>query len=163
MVVSALKTTLLILSLLLILQASAGLACFGPKLFIGSVPGLEGEMRYHLVSIYLHEKTGIDSVQVELKHGQTAIDAITAQEIDLGFAADSATEIASVLQLDDGLKLYSGERPLSDIQFTTVGRVFKKLQKRIEQGNLDLIRQRIKVGDLPAAAVRDFMMENGWI
>ena len=69
----------------------------------------------------------------------------------------------AVLDLGEGLKLYSGERPLNDLQFTTVGRVFKKLQKRIDQSNLDFIRQRVNLGDLPAAAVRDFMMENGWI
>ncbi len=163
MVVSALKTTLLTLSLLLILQVTVSLSCFGPKLFIGVIPGLEGEMRYHLVSIYLHEKTGIDSVQVVLRQGQTAIDAISAQEIDLGFANVAKTLSVAVLDLGEGLKLYSGERPLNDLQFTTVGRVFKKLQKRIDQSNLDFIRQRVKSGDLPAAAVRDFMMENGWI
>ncbi len=163
MVVSALKTTLLTLSLLFILQVTASLSCFGPKLFIGVAPDLEGEMRYHLVSIYLHEKTGIDSVRVELKQGQTAIDAISAQEIDLGFATVAETSGVAVLDLGEGLKLYSGERPLNDLQFTTVGRVFKKLQKRIDQNNLDLIRQGIKNGELPAAAVRDFMMKNGWI
>ncbi len=166
MVVSALKTALLCLVLLLALQVSIALACFGPKLFVGVGPGLEEEMRYHLVSIYLHEKTGIDSSQVELKQGQSAIEAIIAQEIDLGFAAASttlATSAVSVLQLDDGLKLYSGERPLNDLQFSTVGRVFTRLQNRIDGSGLDPIRQGIKTGKLPATAVRDFMLENGWI
>ena len=163
MVVSTLKRALLLLILLLLLQVSAGFACFGPKLFIGAVPGLEGEMRYYLVSIYLHEKTGIDSIQVALKAGQTSIDAITAQEIDLGFAAAAETVHPAVLQLDDGLQLYAGERPLNDLQFSTVGRVFSLLQKRIDGSSLEPIRQRIKAGVLPATAVRDFMMENGWI
>jgi hypothetical protein len=163
MVVSALKTLLPALFLLLAVQVPAGLACFGPKLFVGVLPGLEEEMRYYLVSIYLHEKTGIDTVRVELKEGRTAIDAIAAHEIDLGFAADSATETVAVLQLDDGFKLYTGERPLTDLQFSTVGRVFAKLQNRLDQNNLDLIRQAIKAGSLPATAVRDFMLKNGWI
>jgi len=163
MVVPVLKMSLLSLVLLLSLHVSAGMACFGPKLFIGLVPGLEGEMRYHLVSIYLHEKTGIDSTPVELKDNQTALDAIALQEIDLGFAVDTPTDRIAVLQLDDGLKLYSGERPLNNLQFSTVGRVFKKLQKRIDQTNLNAVRQRIRAGSLPATAIRDFMMEHGWI
>ncbi len=166
MVVPTLKRILLVLVLLFLLQVSASFACFGPKLFIGAAPGLEGEMRYHLVSIYLHEKTGIDSIQVALKTGQTALDAIIAQEIDLGFGAAAQTvETAqvTVLTLDNGLKLYAGERPLSDLQFSTVGRAFTLLQKRIDGGNLEPIRQRVKAGVLPATAVRDFMMANGWI
>lgn len=163
MVVSALKTGLLSLLLLVTLQASASMACFGPKLFIGLGPGLESEMRYHLVSIYLHEKTGIDCTSVELRAGQTALEAISLKEIDLGFAAVAPAESVALLELDDGLKLYSGERPLNDLQFSTVGRVFDKLQKRINQLSLEPVRQRIKAGGLPATVVRDFMMENGWI
>lgn len=163
MAVPALKTGLLTAVLLLTLLMSAGLACFGPKLFIGVAPGPEGEMRYHLVSIYLHEKTGIDSVAVELKPGQTALDAIAANEIDLGFAAAAASETVAVLVLDDGLRLHSGERPLHDLQFSTVGRVFARLQKKLDAGSLAPVRRRIKDGTLPATAVRDFMLNNGWI
>jgi hypothetical protein len=163
MAVPALKSILLTTLLLLVLLAASGFACFGPKLFIGVVPGLEGEMRYHLVSIYLHEKTGIDSILVELKAGQTAEAAILAKEIDLGYSREANMKATEVLRLADGYKLYSGERPLNDLQFTTAGRAFAKLQKRLDAGSLDKIRARILTGTLPATAVRDFMLNNGWI
>ena len=163
MAVSTLKMSFLTILLLIVVQVTFSTACFGPKLFIGVEPGLEGEMRYHLISIYLHEKTGIDSIRVELKQDQTALAAIAAQEIDLGFASDSVSTAIAVLVLEEGLNLYSGERPINDLQFSTVGRVFKKLQKLLNPSHLSDIRQRVQAGDLPATAVRNFMMKNDWI
>jgi len=163
MVVSALRALCLAAVLLLTLQVSAGQACFGPKLFIGVAPGVEGEMRYHLVAIYLHEKTGIDSSRIELKPGQSGLDAIAAQEVDLGFAASATAAGKRVLRLDEGLGLYSGERPLHDLQFSTAGRAFARLQKVIDRDGLAPVRQAILAGTLPAVAVRNFMLEQGWI
>ena len=163
MAVPALKSVGLILVLVSTLLVSSGFACFGPKLFIGVEAGLEGEMRFHLIAIYLHEKTGIDSTLIELKSGQTVADAFSAKEIDLGFSSDAAVEATPVLTLDGGLKLYSGERPLNDLQFSTVSRSFAKLQQRLTPAVLSQIRREIDAGALPAVVVRDFMLKNGWI
>ncbi len=163
MAVSPLRVLLSAVVLLLVLLAVNGAACFGPKLFIGVAPGLEGEMRYHLVAIYLHEKTGIESTQVELKPGRSVLKAIAAKEIDLGFSGQDAAAGTVVLRLEEGLKLYAGERPLNDLQFSTVGRAFSRLQKRLDRERLDKVRQAIAGGRLPAGAVRDYMLEKGWI
>lgn len=162
MVISTLKTLCATLFMLLVVQISAGQACFGPKLFVGVAPGLEGEMRYHLVAIYLHEKTGIDSKQLILKEGQDGLEAIADNEIDLGFASAVATG-KTLLRLDEETHLYSGDRPLNDLQFSTVERAFVKLQKMLDRDGLTSIRQAIKAGILPAVAVRNFMLEQGWI
>ncbi len=163
MVVSALKKIVLLMPVVLLFFVATGYACFGPKLFIGVGPGLEGEMRYHLVAIYLHEKTGIDSTMITLKTGQTAIAAISAEEIDLGFSTVESSEATHVLKLEEGLNLYSGKRPFNDLQFSTAARAFAKLQKKLASNNLAEIRLSISSGTLPATAVRNFMMQNGWI
>ncbi|WP_020676110.1 hypothetical protein [Geopsychrobacter electrodiphilus] len=163
MAFSALKYVCLCLVLLLTLMSSSGLACFGPKLFIGVAAGQEGEMRFYLVSIYLHEKTGIDSTLIELKSGQTGAEALAAKEIDLGFSSQPGVQATPVLHLGGQLYLYSGERPLNDLQFSTVGRTLVKLQQRLDTGGLESIRQKIQTGTLPAVAVRDFLLKNGWI
>ncbi len=163
MAFSALRANLLLAGLLLILLATPAAACFGPKLFIAVGPGVMEEMRYHLVAIYLHEKTGIESEKIALKSELSAIDAFAAEEIDLGFSAQKTTIATQVLQLDNNLFLYAGPRPLHDLQFSTVGRALARLQKKLTGESLDPVRQAIKEGRLPASAVRDFMLEKGWI
>lgn len=162
MAVRALKGVCCALGLLLVLSSLAS-ACFGPKLLIGRVPGTDGELHYHLVAIYLHEKTGIDSTPVELAAGQSAADAIAQHEIDLGFVAADSVAQPVVLRLDNGMQLLSGERPQNDLQFTTALPALQKLQQRLDKQNLDTVRTAIKRGVLPATAIRNFMLEQGWI
>ncbi len=138
-------------------------ACFGPKLFIGTEPGLAGEMRFHLVALYLHEKTGIESQRVEFVPGETALAAIAAEKIDLGFSLPDDAAPEPRLTLETGRVLYSGKRPLEDLQFSTVPRALAKLQQRLAGEDLSGIEQEIAAGVLPAAAVRHFMLREGWI
>lgn len=163
MAIPALRKISLLIFVALIVSVASGYACFGPKLFIGVEPGLEGEMRYHLLSIYLHEKTGIDSTMIELDSGQTALQAIGANEIDLGFSPGSTTDPAYVLTLEEGINLYSGDRPRNDLQFSTTGKALSKLGQRLDNHSISTIRQSISSGILPATAVRKFMMQSGWI
>jgi hypothetical protein len=163
MALPALKSLGLALALLLTLAAATSLACFGPKLFIGVTPGLEGELRFHLIAIYLHEKTGIDSTLIELKPGQSAAAALAADEIDFGFGGPDSLGGAPVLNLGEGLWLYSGPRPLNDLQFSTVGRTLAKLQQRLGPDSLKVMREAVSAGVLPAVAVRDYLHKNGWI
>lgn len=149
------------LSLLLLVEPVA--ACFGPQIFIGTAEGLEGEMRYHLIAIYLHEKTGIDSTRVVLKPGQSALQAIAAKKIDLGFESPQQTDVPVLLQLKNGPNLYSGPRPLEDLQFSTLGRALEKLNQSLTLEHLDQLRRDISAGVLPATAVRQLMQQQGWI
>ena len=151
------------LTLVISLLTSSTFACFGPKLFVGTEPGLAGEMRYHLVALYLHEKTGIDSVHVVYEPGQNALQAISAQKIDLGFSTADESDIPVLLKLTDGQVLYSGKRPLEDLQFSTAPRALQKLQQRLNNASLQSVEEQIAAGELPAAAIRNFMLEAGWI
>lgn len=161
MVICPLKYFLLIFSTLLI--ANSALACFGPKLFIGTASGLEAEMRYYLVALYLHEKTGIDSVRVELAAGESASAAIANERIDLGFSAVADASVPVLLTLPGSHVLCSGKRPLESLQFSTVVPVLKRLEQRLTKVDLTTIERRIASGVLPATAVRNFMMQAGWI
>lgn len=162
MAVFALKK-LPLLGLGLLLLASTANACFGPKLFIGVPAGLEGEMRYHLIAIYLHEKTGIDSTLVVLQPGQSALQAIAAEEIDLGFDLRRDTKTPVLLQLDEEQSLYSGSRPLNDLQFSTLSPALEKLNQRLTLEHLAQLRREIHAGVLPATAVRNLLQQQGWI
>jgi len=162
MAVSALKKFFWVGLGLLVLVQPVG-ACFGPQIFIGTAAGLEGEMRYHLIAIYLHEKTGIDSTRVMLKPGQSALEAIAAEEIDLGFDLPQKTDIPVLLQLENGPNLYTGRRPLKDLQFSTLGRALEKLNQRLRGEHLDQLRRDMAAGVLPATAVRQLMQQQGWI
>jgi hypothetical protein len=162
MAVSALKKLLRVaLGLLLVVQTAN--ACFGPKIFIGTAEGLEGEMRYHLIAIYVHEKTGIDSTRVVLQPGQSALEAIAAEEIDLGFDLRRDTDTPVLLQLKEDQSLYSGPRPLNDLQFSTLSRALEKLNQRLTLEHLAQLRREIDAGVLPATAVRNLMQQQGWI
>lgn len=162
MVVSALKR-LGLLAFALCLLASSVNACFGPKVFIGVPAGLEGEMRYHLIAIYLHEKTGIDSTQIVLKPGQSALDAIASADIDLGFDQALNADIPVLMTLADGQRLYSGPRPLNDLQFSTLGRALKKLDQILNAAHLAQLHADLKRGVLPATAVRALFDQQGWL
>jgi len=162
MAVSALKKFFWVGLGLLVLVQPVG-ACFGPQIFIGTAEGLEGEMHYHLIAIYLHEKTGIDTTRVLLKPGQSTLEAIAAGEIDLGFGLPQKTDIPVLLQLKNGLNLYSGSRPLKDLQFSTLGRALEKLNQRLRGEHLEQLRRALSTGVLPATAVRQLMQQQGWI
>jgi hypothetical protein len=138
-------------------------ACFGPKLYLGSVAGEDGELLFHLVSIYVKEKTGVESIRQEMTEDQTAESLLQKEQVDLAFSATASSEWSALLQVGSDLHLLSGPRPTQDLQFTTVPRALKKLAKILKVQDLELLREQVAGGSLPATAVRQLYMQRGWI
>lgn len=155
-----LKTLLAILLLLTALPVSA---CFGPKLYIGTPAGEDGELLFHLADIYLHEKTGVESLRFELTENQTAEAALQNEQVDLAFQRSASQTRPALLQLGDQWWLLSGPRPTDDLQFTTVPRTLAKLQRLMTAQDLAQLRQQVAAGALPAAAVRQLYQQRSWL
>lgn len=149
--------------LLLVLFALPASACFGPKLYIGTGPGEEGELLFHLAALYLHEKTGVDSIRFEMNQEQSAEGLLQQQQVDLAFHSQAGSNWKALLQIGTELWLLSGPRPIDDLQFTTVPRALQKLQRLFTADDLSLLRQQVAAGTLPATAVRSLYSQRGWI
>ncbi len=152
-----------ILLILLIFISSPAGACFGPKLFVGTPSGEDGELLFHLVSIYIKEKTGVESLRQELAAKQTAEGLLQQEEVDLVFAPQQSPNWNSLFQVGEQLFLLSGPRPTQDLQFTTVPRALSKLKRLFKVEDLAKLRQKVASGVLPAKAVRSYYMQEGWI
>ena len=159
--IQLLKTLLFIL--LLALFALPAAACFGPKLYIGTPAGEEGELLFHLASIYIHEKTGVDSTRFEMTDEQSAEAVLQREEVDLVFSHSAVATRKALLQIGAELWLLSGPRPTDDLQFTTVPRTLKKLQRLLTTEDLSALQRQVASGVLPATAIRKLYMERNWI
>ena len=149
--------------LLLVIFALPASACFGPKLYIGTGPGEEGELLFHLASLYIHEKTGVDSIRLEMDQEQSAEGLLQQQQVDLAFHHQAGSDWKTLLQIGAELWLLSGPRPTDDLQFTTVPRALQKLQRLLTAEDLTMLRQQVAAGILPATAVRNLYSQRGWI
>ncbi|HEY5672489.1 MAG TPA: hypothetical protein VIR78_02170 [Malonomonas sp.] len=153
----------LVSTLLLLFLALPAAACFGPKLYLGTPAGEEGELLFHLAAIYIHEKTGVESIRFELNNEQTPADVLQKEQVDLVFAPSASDDRPALLQIGAELWLLSGPRPIDDLQFTTVPRTLAKLQRLMTAEDLALLRQQVARGVLPAAAVRQLYRQRSWI
>ncbi len=149
--------------LLIILCALPAAACFGPKLYIGTPAGEDGELLFHLAAIYLHEKTGVDSTRFEMTGEQSVEQVLQQDQVDLVFSHHAVATRKALLQIGNELWLLSGPRPTDDLQFTTVPRTLKKLQRLLSAEDLSALRQQVAAGVLPATAIRKLYMERSWI
>lgn len=157
---SSIKYIFVTLLLLIALPTSA---CFGPKLYFGSVAGEEGELLFYLVTIYVQEKTGVESTRIEMTGEQTGVDLLRQEKVDLVFAAVASDQWPYLLSVGDELFLLSGPRPTDDLQFTTVPKALSRLQARLQVTDLVQLRQQVAAGVMPAKAVRNLYMQRGWI
>jgi hypothetical protein len=147
---------------LLLLAFPAG-ACFGPKLYVGTPAGEDGELLFYLVAIYIKEKTGVESLRVELAEEQAGEKFLQQDKVDLVFHSAASADWKALLQLEQQLWLLSGPRPTQDLQFTTVPRALSKLQRLLTVAELSELRRQVAAGVLPAKVVRTRYMERGWI
>jgi len=144
------------------LYAGSAFACFGPKLYVGVSGDDSSAIMYELVSLYLKEKTGIETVPVDLA-GKDPFDELDRDGIDMLISSAVSTGRASVLQVDGCPPLFAGKRPCEDIQFTTVLPALSKLAALLTLDDLNRVLDWTKKGDSPAASVRRLLMEKGWI
>ena len=145
------------------LAAGTAVACFGPKLFVGTGGEPRQELLYALVTLYVQEKTGVESERVLLAPGETPAQALAAERVDLVFAAAPPGGTEPVLAIAGYPVLVSGPRPLNDLQFTTVLPALRKLAALLTTRDLQELESRIATGEKPLAAARRLCMERRWL
>ncbi len=136
--------------------------CFGPKLYVGTGAGVEAEVLYELVALYLKEKTGIETVRVELE-GRDAAEELHGERLDLAFAPGPAPGLTPLIELAGLPLLLSGRRPLEDIQFTTAGPALRRLGSKLTPLQVRDLCARVAAGAPVKAEVRRFLTEARWL
>lgn len=132
-------------------------ACFGPKLYIGVGGGAEGELAFAFLSLYLKEKTGVESIKVDLA-GKDGLAELAAARVDLAVVA---TAPAAVTQLAPGMVVASGNRPRDDLQFTTVLPALSRLERVMSGADWSELAGRVRRGDGALATARAFFTARG--
>lgn len=140
-------------------------ACFGPKLYVGLVPQEHSEVMFALVTLYVQEKTGVESLRVELEPTQNPRAELAADRLDLALVATPAGtgDRDLVLAVGDYPGVASGVRPREDLQFTTVLPAIRKLAGLLSPAELDGLVAEVATGTSPLAAARSFLRERRWI
>ena len=105
--------------LLVVLVSSPIQACFGPKLFVGAGSTPQQELLYALVTLYVQEKTGVESTRVDVGVSQNPLDLLSADKVDLVFVPLNMSVNETVFQLSDLPPLVAGSRPVNDLPFNT--------------------------------------------
>ncbi len=151
----------MVLFLLVAFALPAG-ACFGPKLFLGTAPGVQADVLFELVTLYVKEKTGTETVRVDLA-GKEPLAELRGERVDMVFWGGETVAEPALLAVEGVPALISGERPLQDLQFTTVGPALRKLGRQLTAGHVAELVRKVEQGAPPAAAARRFLMDQGWI
>ncbi len=156
------KRLSLLCSLLLCLAVVPASACFGPKLYLGGVSAPADEALFELVALYVKEKTGIETLRVDLA-GEAPLAALAAERADLVLAVGETPEEATLLALPGFPRLVAGRRPLADLQFTTVVPALRKLGRMLAAADVAAVTAAVEQGESAAAAARKLLMAKGWL
>jgi len=148
---------------LTVMVAAPATACFGPKLYVGVAADPRQEMLFALVSLYVVEKTGVESERVILAADIAPGTELLAERVDLAFAAAPVAGAETLLAIPGYPLLAGGSRPLNDLQFTTVVPALRKLATLLAPRDLLELEARIAAGDKPLAAARRLCMERRWL
>lgn len=144
-------------------QPAPASGCFGPKLYIGTAATPQEALLFEVVALYVKEKTGTESVRVVLKNGEDPLAALRGNKVDLAFSPAAPGPEPALLQVSGLPLLLSGQRPLDDLQFTTVAPALAKLNKLLHYQDLEPLLRQVEQGVPPAATARKFLMTKGWI
>lgn len=153
----------LILLLGFALAAPGASACFGPKLYVGIGGGVEAEVLYALTTLYIKEKTGVESLRVDLAAEVDPLRELAENRLDLAVVESVGEAPDRALAYPGYPALVSGVRPREDLQFTTVLPALAKLGRLLQTQDLqDLVRD-VRAGESAMAAARRLLMERRWI
>lgn len=152
--------TLIILAaaLLLVLPSAPVQACFGPKLFVAAAADVQSEALFALVTLYVQEKTGVESSRVEIEAGQDPVALLSGNKADLVFVPSGQLD-DTVFEIPGLPLLVTGERPREDLQFTTVLPAINKLNRLLKQADVELVIGQIEAGNSALSAARKFLMD----
>ncbi len=156
-------TFLVGLVLLAVMVSTSVQACFGPKLFVGAGSTAQQELLYALVTLYVQEKTGVESTRVDVGEGQQPLDLLSAEKVDLVFVPVKESVVEAVFQLSGLPSLATGPRPVNDLQFTTVLPAVAKLNRLLTNADVELLVSQVEAGKSAMSVARKFLMENRWI
>ena len=157
----ALRALTLLLALLL--PALPAAACFGPKLYVGVAAEPRQELLFALASLYVQEKTGVESEAVKLVAGVDPAAELRAERVDLVFAVAPVSGAETLLAVAGYPQLLAGPRPMTDLQFTTVVPALRKLAALLSVADLQALEGRVAAGETPLAAARKLFKERRWI
>ena len=149
--------------LLAVLVSFPAQACFGPKLFVGAGSTTQQELLYALVTLYVQEKTGVESTRVEVGVSQNPLDLLSADKVDLVFVPVNDPVNETAFQLSDLPPLVAGPRPVNDLQFTTVLPAVAKLNRLLTSADVELLVLQVEAGNSAMSVARKFLMGNRWI
>lgn len=138
-------------------------ACFGPKLFVGAGQTVEEEALYALVTLYVEEKTGVESTFVAVGSHVDPLSLLTEDKADLVFVTANTVNVEAPFYVEGFPALHSGKRPQEELQFTTVLPAINKLKRLISREDIAQIVARVKAGESAMAVVRKFLMQRRWI
>lgn len=138
-------------------------ACFGPKLYVGVSADVETEVLYALVTLYVKEKTGVESLRVDLTPDLDPLRELAENRLDLALSKTGETHPDRILSVPGYPILIAGERPLQDLQFTTVVPAIRKLEKLLSAQDVAALVHAVRSGTSSMAAVRTLLMERRWI
>ncbi len=157
------KVKMLIGSALLVMIMCAPVqACFGPKLFVGVGQGLYEEALFALITLYVLEKTGVDSTRIDIEAGQDPLALLSGNKVDLVFTSSDSPG-HPVFKIAGMPQLAAGKRPLQELQFTTVLPAIRKLNNLLKQDDVEGLVNRIESGESALSAARNFLMKLRWI
>lgn len=154
---------LLAVCLLTTFAVSPAAACYGPNLFIGVAADPRQELLFAAASLYIKEKTGVESELVKLAAGADPAGELRAERVDMAFVAAAVADAETLLAVPGYPLLVSGARPLTDLQFTTVAPALRRLATLLTADDLRALEARVAAGDKPLAAVRRLFKERRWI
>jgi hypothetical protein len=87
---------------------------------------------------------------------------LAGDKVDLVFTTSDSLD-HPVFELAGMPLLAAGQRPLRDLQFTTVLPAIGKLNNLLKQDDVEGLVNRIESGESPMSAARNFLMKLRWI
>ena len=155
--------SLVMAMLLVTLACSPVQACFGPKLFVGVGQGGQNDVVFALVTLYVQEKTGVESKRVEIEKDQDPLALLSNEKADLVLMLADETLDNTVFHVEGLPLLATGKRPLEELQFTTVLPAIRKLNRLLKYEDVARLVGRVDTGESAMAVAREFFMERRWI
>lgn len=147
---------------MLLLTVVPSQACFGPKLYLGVGSDATDQVLVSLVAIYVKETTGTDVVRVPLA-GRRPAQEIVAEQIDFAFVNEPAHDLAVLMQIDALPVLVSGDRIVTELQFTTVRPTLERFARRLSAADVSALVKKVEDGGMAMDVVRHFLIERRWI
>jgi len=149
--------------LTLVLSVLPAVACFGPKLYLGVTADPRQELLFAVVNLYVQEKTGVESEAVVLVAGIDPAAELRAERVDMAFVTAPVSGAETLFVVAGYPLLVAGDRPLTDLQFTTVAPALRKLATLLTAADLHTLESRVAAGETPLAAARKLFKERRWI